>query len=67
MFNSPRRALLLGLAMLAATAAGASAAEPGYYGYGTTATPEQIKGWDIDVRGDDGAGLPAGNGSVTSA
>ena len=28
------------------------------------ATPEQIAGWDIDVRGDDGAGLPAGRGTV---
>lgn len=32
-------------------------------GLGQTATPEQIRGWDIDVRAD-GAGLPAGSGSV---
>lgn len=34
------------------------------YGYGKPATPEQIAGWDIDARGDDGAGLPAGKGNV---
>ena len=62
MFSSPRRAMLLGLAMLAATAAGA--AEPAPFGYGKSATPEEIAGWNIDVRGDDGAGLPAGSGSV---
>jgi cytochrome c len=33
-------------------------------GIGHTATPEQIKGWDIDVRGDDGLGLPPGKGTV---
>lgn len=31
--------------------------------YGTPATPEQIAGWDIDVR-PDGTGLPEGKGSV---
>lgn len=35
------------------------------YGYGTPATPEQIAGWDIDVRGDDGKGLPPGKGNVS--
>lgn len=35
----------------------------GYYGFGTTATPEMIAGWDIDVR-PDGTGLPEGSGSV---
>lgn len=34
------------------------------YGYGRAATPHEIKGWDIDVRGDDGLGLPPGKGSV---
>jgi mono/diheme cytochrome c family protein len=34
------------------------------YNIGKPATAEQIKGWDIDVRGDDGQGLPAGKGSV---
>jgi len=33
------------------------------YGLGSPATPEQIAGWDIDARAD-GAGLPAGQGSV---
>jgi cytochrome c len=32
-------------------------------GLGQTPTPAQIRGWDIDVRAD-GAGLPAGSGSV---
>lgn len=36
----------------------------GYYGYGKTATQEEIAGWDIDVR-PDGKGLPDGSGSVT--
>ncbi len=42
----------------------AYAAEPGYYGYGTPATSQQIAGWDIDVR-PDGTGLPPGSGSVS--
>jgi len=41
-----------------------AAAEPGHFGYGTVASPEQIAGWNIDVRGSDGAGLPAGSGRV---
>ena len=32
-------------------------------GLGTPATPEQIRGWDIDVR-PDGVGLPPGKGTV---
>src|SRR5436305_7887408 len=40
------------------------AAEPAHFGYGKPATPAEISGWDIDVRGDDGAGLPAGRGAV---
>lgn len=35
----------------------------GHYGYGSTATAEQIAGWDIDIR-PDGTGLPPGSGSV---
>ncbi|MGH6677417.1 MAG: c-type cytochrome [Bradyrhizobium sp.] len=42
----------------------AVAAEPGHYGYGKLATPAQIAGWNIDVRGDDGKGLPPGEGNV---
>jgi cytochrome c len=33
------------------------------FGLGETPTAEQLRGWDIDVRAD-GAGLPAGSGSV---
>jgi cytochrome c len=33
------------------------------FGLGDAPTAEQIRGWDIDVRAD-GAGLPAGSGSV---
>jgi len=36
---------------------------PRNYGIGQTATPEQIAGWDIDVR-PDGQGAPPGHGSV---
>ncbi len=35
----------------------------GYFGYGEPATPEQIAGWDIDVR-PDGMGLPPGSGTA---
>src|SRR5581483_1904172 len=35
------------------------------FGYGTPATQQQIAGWDIDARGDDGAGLPPGKGNVS--
>lgn len=54
-------ALLLG-ACVGVT--GAHADGVGHFGYGNPATPEQIAGWDIDVRGDDGAGLPEGKGTV---
>ena len=37
--------------------------EPEKYSIGSTATVEQISGWDIDVR-PDGTGLPDGSGSV---
>ena len=40
-----------------------SAALAQKYGFGKAATPDQIAGWNIDVRAD-GAGLPAGAGSV---
>ena len=43
-----------------------SAAQPpvvGKFGLGKPATPEEIAGWDIDVK-PDGAGLPRGRGSV---
>jgi cytochrome c len=65
MFSSPRRretALAIGLVVMSASAV--SAAEPGHFRYGKVATPAEIAGWDIDVRGDDGLGLPDGRGSV---
>jgi mono/diheme cytochrome c family protein len=37
--------------------------KPRHYSIGQPATPEQIAGWDIDVR-PDGQGAPAGKGSV---
>jgi cytochrome c len=42
----------------------AAPAGGGQLGYGKAATPQQIAGWDIDVRGTDGAGLPPGRGTV---
>ena len=35
----------------------------GHFGYGRDATPEEIAGWDIDVR-PDGLGLPAGGATA---
>ena len=35
----------------------------GHFQLGQPATPEQIAGWDIDIR-PDGVGLPEGSGSV---
>lgn len=64
MSSSRKRALLLCAGMVAAAASIALAGEPGYYGYGEPATPAQIAGWDIDARGEDGVGLPAGSGTV---
>ncbi len=59
-------ALLAGALIFAGVAQAEDAAthKPGYFGYGTTPTKEQIAGWDIDVRGDDGVGLPPGKGDV---
>ncbi|MGE9008428.1 c-type cytochrome [Leptospira interrogans] len=67
MSSSVKHLALLCAGMIAAAGTFAYAAEPGhpgYYGYGERATPEQIVGWDIDARGEDGAGLPAGRGGV---
>lgn len=41
----------------------AAPAHAGQYDLGRAATPEEIKGWDIDVR-PDGEGLPEGKGTV---
>lgn len=51
------------LAAIALLVAAGPAAAQSKYHLGQKATPEQIAGWDIDVR-PDGAGLPAGQGSV---
>lgn len=39
---------------------------PKRFGFGKPATKEEIAGWDIDVRGPDGLGLPQGKGSVAA-
>ncbi len=58
-------AALLALAFAGAARAGEPAAHPpGYFNSGTAPTQAQIAGWDIDARGDDGAGLPPGKGTV---
>lgn len=57
MFKLPK----LALAAAAVLFTGAAAASP--LGIGSTATPEMISGWDIDIR-PDGTGLPEGEGSV---
>ena len=66
MFSSVNLRPVMFVAALLAVNAGpvfaAGAHQP--FGYGTLATPEQIKGWDIDARGDDGKGLPPGKGDV---
>lgn len=51
-------------ALAGAPAAHGAAHPPGYFGYGAPPTKDQIAGWDIDVRGDDGLGLPPGKGRV---
>ena len=47
----------------AGKAAGVASPVKRHYGIGRPATPEEIAGWDIDVR-PDGQGLPPGKGSV---
>jgi S-disulfanyl-L-cysteine oxidoreductase SoxD len=58
--NSVGRAVLLAVAC-GLTSHGANADET--YGLGRPATTQEISGWDIDVS-PNGAGLPAGRGSV---
>jgi cytochrome c len=59
--------LVLAAASVAALAVTlpADAGAPDSFGYGKVATPAEIAGWDIDVRGTDGAGLPDGKGDVS--
>lgn len=71
------RTLLLAAAMNALVIVGCAAIEshrsgavaqsaaPKHLGLGTVATPEQIVGWDIDVR-PDGVGLPHGKGTAAA-
>jgi cytochrome c len=64
-FNVGRRGPVFGLvAALWLNPGAALAAEPGSFGLGKAAKPAEIAAWDIDVRGSDGQGLPAGKGSV---
>jgi mono/diheme cytochrome c family protein len=58
-----RRAAIAVFALLCGSMSVAYA-EPDRFGYGRPATPQEIAGWNIDVRGDDGAGLPPGRGTV---
>ncbi|MBV8501485.1 MAG: c-type cytochrome [Paucibacter sp.] len=58
MFKSPKRALVIALVC----ALGANAADK-FPGIGRTATPAELKAWDIDVR-PDFKGLPKGRGTV---
>ncbi len=65
MFRSREHRVLFAAALLSASCASISyAGEHSPYGYGTPATKDQIAGWDIDARGDDGVGLPPGSGTV---
>ena len=65
MLKSGRTALGAALLIALATAAFAQVKKetPRNYGIGHVATPEQLAGWDIDVR-PDGQGAPPGHGSV---
>lgn len=65
MSKSVRFALSAALLLaLSAPVAGQTKKEtPRNYGIGHVATPEQIAGWDIDIR-PDGQGAPPGHGSV---
>jgi mono/diheme cytochrome c family protein len=63
MSKSVKVAALLLLALAAPALAQGKKDTPRNYGIGQTATPEQIAGWDIDVR-PDGQGAPLGHGSV---
>src|SRR5918998_4790989 len=57
------RALRITLAFAGLLWVDVASAQHARLGLGTPATPDQIQGWDIDVR-PDGAGLPPGSGTV---
>src|SRR5665213_420661 len=60
----PACAGMTGLVALFLWNPSADAGSPGTFSYGKPATPAEIAGWNIDVRGKDGVGLPDGNGTV---
>lgn len=62
MVNFPKRTAALALIAALAFVVAPATADEGY-GLGRTATPEEIAGWDIDIR-PDGMGLPLGSGNV---
>ena len=61
MFNSLKPTLVAAAVAGSLVAGSVNAGES--FGFGRTATAEEIAGWDIDVR-PDGMGLPVGEGSV---
>src|SRR5262249_887141 len=63
MESSPMRALSVSVAVALFVFATPAFAQQARLSLGTPATPEQIRGWDIDVR-PDGVGLPPGKGTV---
>jgi cytochrome c len=60
---STSRLVLVSLLGLSAATLPAIAQEPANFGFGHPATPEEIKGWNVDVR-PDGTGLPPGGGTA---
>jgi S-disulfanyl-L-cysteine oxidoreductase SoxD len=68
MSSSARRALAALAALICASfglTVAANAGGPGQFGYGKVPTAAEIAGWNIDVRGTDGEGLPPGHGTVS--
>jgi len=57
------RALNITVALAGLLWVDVASAQHARVGFGTPATPDQIGGWDIDVR-PDGSGLPQGTGTV---
>ena len=57
------RALKITLALAGLFWVNAASGQHARLGIGTPAAPDQIRGWDIDVR-PDGLGLPPGTGTV---
>jgi S-disulfanyl-L-cysteine oxidoreductase SoxD len=64
MYNLNKFFIPLAVFLLVTFSSFAIAEKIGHYGVGKTASEQQIKGWDIDIR-PDGKGLPKGQGSVT--